>query len=228
MSPEASGGGGSRQAAEPDPAGLRPAVQQGSGNTRSSRRRGTGGAPGGRLLGRPADGPRPNPQGPPDRRSGAVVRSLGDPPLGPNPATAAHHLTAIYEEAVKAATASPRPTACGDGRGSLARRPPLPTKRHPVGQGVLPHGGHQASTDCSRARRSAAMSTWRAIDAATRNSPTQKTEGSTADHISSPGRWCRRQAHCGVDDAARLAGQRRLHPRAAWRGAWRAARNTSR
>ena len=36
---------------------------------------------------------------------GAVVRSLGDPPLGPNPATAAHHLTAIYEEAVKAATA---------------------------------------------------------------------------------------------------------------------------
>ncbi len=36
---------------------------------------------------------------------GAVVRSLGDPPLGPNPATAAHHLTAIYEEAVRAATA---------------------------------------------------------------------------------------------------------------------------
>jgi hypothetical protein len=34
-----------------------------------------------------------------------VVRSLGDPPLGPNPATAAHHLTAIYEEAVRAATA---------------------------------------------------------------------------------------------------------------------------
>jgi hypothetical protein len=25
--------------------------------------------------------------------------------LGPNPATAAHHLTAIYEEAVRAATA---------------------------------------------------------------------------------------------------------------------------
>lgn len=36
---------------------------------------------------------------------GALVRSLGDPPLGPNPAAAAHHLVVIYEEAVRAATA---------------------------------------------------------------------------------------------------------------------------
>ncbi len=76
-----------------------------SGNARSSsgNRRRSGGAD---FWGRPAEG------GPPSDRKvrttidpGAVVRSLGDPPLGPNPATAAHHLTAIYEEAVKAATA---------------------------------------------------------------------------------------------------------------------------
>jgi hypothetical protein len=30
---------------------------------------------------------------------------LGDPPLGPNPAAAAHHLAVIYEEAVRAGTA---------------------------------------------------------------------------------------------------------------------------
>jgi hypothetical protein len=35
----------------------------------------------------------------------ALPRSLGDPPLGPNPAAAAHHLAVIYEEAVRAGTA---------------------------------------------------------------------------------------------------------------------------
>lgn len=35
----------------------------------------------------------------------ALPRSLGDPPLGPNPLAAQHHLAAVYEEAVRAATA---------------------------------------------------------------------------------------------------------------------------
>ena len=57
------------------------------------------------FWGRPAEGPPSDRKVRPTVDPGAVVRSLGDPPLGPNPATAAHHLTAIYEEAVKAATA---------------------------------------------------------------------------------------------------------------------------
>ena len=77
---------------------------QAAGNTRSqsaSRRR-SGGAD---FWGRPTEGPPSDRKVRPTIDPGAVVRSLGDPPLGPNPATAAHHLTAIYEEAVKAATA---------------------------------------------------------------------------------------------------------------------------
>jgi hypothetical protein len=77
---------------------------QPAGNTRSqstSRRR-SGGAD---FWGRPTEGPPSDRKVRPTIDPGAVVRSLGDPPLGPNPATAAHHLTAIYEEAVKAATA---------------------------------------------------------------------------------------------------------------------------
>lgn len=35
----------------------------------------------------------------------ALPRSLGDPPLGPNPQAAQHHLAAVYEEAVRAAVA---------------------------------------------------------------------------------------------------------------------------
>jgi len=75
-----------------------------SGNARSSsgNRRRSGGAD---FWGRPAEGPPSDRKVRPTIDPGAVVRSLGDPPLGPNPATAAHHLTAIYEEAVKAATA---------------------------------------------------------------------------------------------------------------------------
>ena len=79
--------------------------QQPSGNSRSQAaggRRRSGGAD---FWGRPSDGPPSDRKVRPTIDPGAVVRSLGDPPLGPNPATAAHHLTAIYEEAVKAATA---------------------------------------------------------------------------------------------------------------------------
>jgi hypothetical protein len=78
--------------------------QQQSGNARSSSgaRRRSGGAD---FWGRSAEGPPSDRKVRPTIDPGAVVRSLGDPPLGPNPATAAHHLTAIYEEAVRAATA---------------------------------------------------------------------------------------------------------------------------
>lgn len=44
-------------------------------------------------------GIRPNPD------PGALVRSLGPPPLAVDPAVAERHLTAVYEEAVRAATA---------------------------------------------------------------------------------------------------------------------------
>jgi hypothetical protein len=78
--------------------------QQGGGGNRSSsgNRRRTGGAD---FWGRSTEGPPSDRKVRPTIDPGAVVRSLGDPPLGPNPATAAHHLTAIYEEAVRAATA---------------------------------------------------------------------------------------------------------------------------
>lgn len=68
----------------------------------AANRRRTGGAD---FWGKPSEGPPSDRMVRPTVDPGAVVRSLGDPPLGPNPATAAHHLTAIYEEAVRAATA---------------------------------------------------------------------------------------------------------------------------
>jgi len=73
-----------------------------SSSSSSGGRRRTGGAD---FWGRPTEGPPTDRKVRPTVDPGAVVRSLGDPPLGPNPATAAHHLTAIYEEAVRAATA---------------------------------------------------------------------------------------------------------------------------
>jgi len=76
--------------------------QPGSNRSSAGGRRRTGGAD---FWGRPAEGPPSDRKVRPTIDPGAVVRSLGDPPLGPNPATAAHHLTAIYEEAVRAATA---------------------------------------------------------------------------------------------------------------------------
>jgi hypothetical protein len=72
----------------------------GGGAKTSARRRPSGADFWGRPGGEPSAGrirPTPDP--------GAVPRSLGDPPLGPNPAAAAGHLAVIYEEAVRAATA---------------------------------------------------------------------------------------------------------------------------
>jgi hypothetical protein len=41
----------------------------------------------------------------PTNDAGVLVRSLGPPPLAMDPALAVRHLTAVYEEAVRAATA---------------------------------------------------------------------------------------------------------------------------
>ena len=100
------GGGNSRtRRTRGRPSGSGGSGQQ-SGSSRSSAaaggRRRSGGAD---FWGRPSEGPPSDRKVRPTVDPGAVVRSLGDPPLGPNPATAAHHLTAIYEEAVRAATA---------------------------------------------------------------------------------------------------------------------------
>jgi hypothetical protein len=106
MTPEPSGGGGggaSRKRRNKTRQGSgqgRP--QQSGGRQAAGSRRRTGGAD---FWGRPTEGPPSDRTVRPTIDPGAVVRSLGDPPLGPNPATAAHHLTAIYEEAVKTATA---------------------------------------------------------------------------------------------------------------------------
>lgn len=101
------GGGGSRKRRSRKPQASGQAQHQSpSGSARSSSssggRRRAGGAD---FWGRPSEGPPTDRKVRPTIDPGAVVRSLGDPPLGPNPATAAHHLTAIYEEAVRAATA---------------------------------------------------------------------------------------------------------------------------
>jgi hypothetical protein len=50
---------------------------------------------------------RPPPPAPvvPSRDPAAIPRSLGDPPLSAKPGEAQHHLSVVYEEAVKAATA---------------------------------------------------------------------------------------------------------------------------
>jgi hypothetical protein len=113
--PNASGGGGSggggggsggnsRKRRAPNKGRPSGSGQSQSGNARSQaqNRRRTGGAD---FWGRPTEGPPSDRKVRPTIDPGAVVRSLGDPPLGPNPATAAHHLTAIYEEAVRASTA---------------------------------------------------------------------------------------------------------------------------
>lgn len=67
----------------------------------------------GRNPARPTDtywGRREEAAGPPPRivptlDPSAIPRSLGDPPLSANAAAAQHHLSVVYEEAVKAATA---------------------------------------------------------------------------------------------------------------------------
>ena len=106
MFPDGGGGGGGgstnrkRRSAKNRQGGGQ--SQPGGNRSSSGGRRRTGGAD---FWGRPTEGPPSDRKVRPTIDPGAVVRSLGDPPLGPNPATAAHHLTAIYEEAVRAATA---------------------------------------------------------------------------------------------------------------------------
>src|SRR5687768_17303621 len=99
---DAGGGGNSRKrrSGKNRQAGSQPQAQ--SGNRQGGARRRAGGAD---FWGKPTEGPPSDRRVSPTIDPGALVRSLGDPPLGPNPATAAHHLTAIYEEAVRAATA---------------------------------------------------------------------------------------------------------------------------
>jgi hypothetical protein len=98
---DAGGGGNSRKRrSSKTRGGSQPQAQ--SGNRQAGPRRRTGGAD---FWGKPTEGPPSDRRVSPTIDPGALVRSLGDPPLGPNPATAAHHLTAIYEEAVRAATA---------------------------------------------------------------------------------------------------------------------------
>ena len=96
------GGGNSRKRRTRNRQGASGQPQQLAANRAGAGRRRTGGAD---FWGRPTEGTPSDRKVRPTIDPGAVVRSLGDPPLGPNPATAAHHLTAIYEEAVRAATA---------------------------------------------------------------------------------------------------------------------------
>ena len=104
MFPDGSGGGGGnsrkRRSVKNRHGGGQ--TQGGNRSAQGGNRRRTGGTD---FWGKATDGPPSDRKVRPTIDPGAVVRSLGDPPLGPNPATAAHHLTAIYEEAVRAATA---------------------------------------------------------------------------------------------------------------------------
>src|SRR5919112_646185 len=102
--PEGSGGGGGNSRKRRS-SKSRQGSGQAQGGNRSSQgagRRRTGGTD---FWGKATDGPPSDRKVRPTIDPGAVVRSLGDPPLGPNPGTAAIQLTAIYEEAVRAATA---------------------------------------------------------------------------------------------------------------------------
>ena len=104
MLPDGGGGGGGGNSRKRRSSRSRGGGQPQQGGNRSSGggRRRSGGTD---FWGKPTEGPPSDRMVRPTIDPGAVVRSLGDPPLGPNPATAAHHLTAIYEEAVRAATA---------------------------------------------------------------------------------------------------------------------------
>jgi len=102
--PDGSGGGGGNSRKRRS-AKSRQGGGQAQGGNRSSpggSRRRTGGTD---FWGKATEGPPSERKVRPTIDPGAVVRSLGDPPLGPNPATTAVQLTAIYEEAVRAATA---------------------------------------------------------------------------------------------------------------------------
>ena len=104
MYPDGSGGGGGNSRKRRS-AKSRQGGGQAQGGNRSSpggSRRRTGGTD---FWGKATEGPPSDRKVRPTIDPGAVVRSLGDPPLGPNPATTSVQLTAIYEEAVRAATA---------------------------------------------------------------------------------------------------------------------------
>ena len=57
------------------------------------------------VWGRREESPAPVALVTPTLDPSAVPRSLGDPPLAANAAAAQHHLSVVYEEAVKTATA---------------------------------------------------------------------------------------------------------------------------
>ena len=72
----------------------------------SRRRRGRRqGPPPDAFWGRSDERPAPPAPVAPSRDPAAIPRSLGDPPLSAKPGEAQHHLSVVYEEAVKAATA---------------------------------------------------------------------------------------------------------------------------
>ena len=72
----------------------------------SRRRRGRRqGPPPDAFWGRAEDRPAPPSPIVPTRNPAAIPRSLGDPPLSAKPGEAQHHLSVVYEEAVRAATA---------------------------------------------------------------------------------------------------------------------------
>lgn len=72
----------------------------------SRRRRGSGIPPADRRFwGNDDMEPVPTAKIRPTPHPGALPRSLGNPPLAVSPATARRHLDAVYEEAVRAATA---------------------------------------------------------------------------------------------------------------------------
>ena len=102
MPPDGGGGGGNSRKRRSTKSRQGAAQAQGGNRSSQGGRRRTGGTD---FWGKATEGPPSDRKVRPTIDPGAVVRSLGDPPLGPNPATAAHHLTAIYEEAVRAATA---------------------------------------------------------------------------------------------------------------------------
>ena len=106
MFPDGSGGGGGGGGSNSRK--RRSSRNRGSGQSQGGNRSSSGGrrrSGGTDFWGKAAEGPPSDRKVRPTIDPGAVVRSLGDPPLGPNPGTAAHQLTAIYEEAVRAATA---------------------------------------------------------------------------------------------------------------------------
>jgi hypothetical protein len=82
-----------------DPAGAAEGAEPGGTDPAGTASIGT--APAGAATGRPEPLPRVRPTPDP----GALVRSLGPPPLAVDSAVAERHLTAVYEEAVRTATA---------------------------------------------------------------------------------------------------------------------------